>query len=104
VLGGLQSGSSLIVSHDSHLVLFGGEDTKGSATDICLSLLVDKADMKWSKVETTGAIPSPRLGHSAVYHKNQMWVFGGENGRSVLGDFFVLDLGTDSTVVWCFPL
>ena len=68
--------------------------------------------MKWIAVNVTGDAPKPRGYHTAVFHDNRfvstvntkrvsalncllrLWVFGGNEGDNVYGDFHVLDLSS----------
>jgi len=49
---------------------------------------------KWTKLECTGSITSPRAGHAAVLVDNVMYVFGGFNLDPRLGDLTALDLSS----------
>jgi hypothetical protein len=51
----------------------------------------------WQKLDTTGNVPTPRYGHSAVYSAstNAMWVFGGyDNVSGACNDLYKLDVNT----------
>jgi len=48
---------------------------------------------KWTEVQCTGSIPSPRAGHTAVLIDDVMYVYGGSNfDDSYLGDLTALNL------------
>ena len=50
---------------------------------------------KWTELQCTGSIPSPRFGHAAVLVNNVMYVFGGRvTGQTRLGDLAALDLSS----------
>uniref|UniRef100_A0AAV1T705 BTB domain-containing protein n=1 Tax=Peronospora matthiolae TaxID=2874970 RepID=A0AAV1T705_9STRA len=46
------------------------------------------AQKEWSTVLTNGVVPSQRKYHSAVVHKDLLYVFGGHDGDRRLNDFF----------------
>ena len=51
---------------------------------------------KWTEIQCTGSIPSPRAGHAAVLVDNVMYVFGGNgHGGTKLGDLTALDLSSE---------
>ena len=45
---------------------------------------------EWKEIvpSSGGEMPSRRFGHSAVAHRDSMWLFGGWNGRRTLNDLF----------------
>jgi len=50
---------------------------------------------KWTELQCTGSIPSPRLGHAAVLVDNVMYVFGGEiEYDTYLGELTALNLSS----------
>ena len=50
---------------------------------------------KWTEIQCTGSIPSPREDHAAVLVNNVMYVFGGKTFRGTyLGDLTALDLSS----------
>jgi len=55
---------------------------------------VRAATESWSKVDTTGEIPQPRSGHTAVVYKQSMYLFGGRDGRTHFADLYSLNFGT----------
>jgi hypothetical protein len=77
---------------DTFLVIFGGcyMETK------CFNDLffLDVLAQRWIKVETTGTIPSPRQGHSAVLYGSEMWIYGGSSNEGYLSDLYSLNLET----------
>ena len=55
----------------------------------------DISTRKWTELQCTGSIPSPRSGHAAVLVDNVMYVFGGRvTGETRLGDLAALDLSS----------
>ena len=50
---------------------------------------------KWTELQCTGSIPSPRVHHAAVLVDNVMYVFGGlDHGGTILGDLTALNLSS----------
>jgi N-acetylneuraminic acid mutarotase len=50
---------------------------------------------KWTELQCTGSIPSPRAGHTAVLIDDVMYVFGGlSNDKTYLDDLTALDLSS----------
>ena len=50
---------------------------------------------KWTELQCTGSIPSPRAGHAAVLIDDVMYVFGGlASDETKLGDLTALDLSS----------
>ena len=50
---------------------------------------------KWTELQCTGSIPSPRAHHAAVLVDNVMYVFGGQTtNRFYMGDLTALDLSS----------
>lgn len=91
--GPQRTGHTAVLYRDS-MIVFGGEDEKGTLHNDVHAFSLDKS--AWSKLSTTGDAPSGRTGHSAVVHGSSMYVFGGatDNKSSALsGDLFVLSLG-----------
>ena len=51
---------------------------------------------KWTKLQCTGSIPSPRFGHAAVLIGEIMYVFGGvAPSGTILGDLAALNLSSE---------
>ena len=55
----------------------------------------DLSTRKWTELQCTGSIPSPRLGHTAVLVDDVMYVFGGFTGKTYLDDLFSLQLSSE---------
>ena len=72
--------SSVIIPSLQSALIFGGK-SNGYSNKIFSYPLQGGA---WQKLETTGTVPSPRYGHSAVYSPttDAMWVFGGYDNLS----------------------
>ena len=53
----------------------------------------DISTRKWTELQCTGSIPSPRTGHTAVLVDDVMYVFGGySSGEGYLDDLYALQL------------
>ena len=50
---------------------------------------------KWTELQCTGSIPSPRAGHAAALVDDVMYVFGGFMGKTHLGDLIALQLSSE---------
>ena len=50
---------------------------------------------KWTELQCTGSIPSPRSGHTAVLVNDVMYVFGGYTGKDYLDDLIALQLSSE---------
>jgi len=73
------------------LVIFGGAVGHGKLADDELYLLRFKDDSDsdqgvWKKVPVTGKKPGARYGHSVVYFKPYIVVFGGNTGNEPTND------------------
>ena len=56
----------------------------------------DVSTRKWTKLQCTGSIPSPRSGHSAVLIGDVLYVFGGSApDGTLLGDLAALNLSSE---------
>ncbi len=67
----------------------------------------DISTRKWTELQCTGSIPSPRRGHAAVLVDDVMYVFGGRAiDRTNLGDLVALNLSSKSfgmfNLMWSF--
>jgi hypothetical protein len=50
---------------------------------------------KWTELQCTGSIPSPRSGHAAVLIDDVMYVFGGgTDGEASLGELTAFNLSS----------
>ena len=50
---------------------------------------------KWTELQCTGSIPSPRVMHTAVLIDDVMYVYGGRTfGGTILGDLTALNLSS----------
>lgn len=72
-------------------ILFGGFTGKTYLNDVWI---YDPINVAWKPIifKKDELIPSSRAGHSAIYHENKMYVFGGFNGTTCFNDLWVFDL------------
>lgn len=76
----------------SQLVIYGGAMGGGSLSMDELYLL-DFTTKTWMCVPVTaGASPGRRYGHTMIFHKPLLMVFGGNNGKEAVNDVWVLDV------------
>ena len=68
-------GPSLIYV-EPYLVVFGGGDGRRPSNDLHT---LDMNSMLWRRIETEGAPPAPRVGHSATQLGQSMVICGGPN-------------------------
>jgi hypothetical protein len=51
---------------------------------------------KWTKLQCTGSIPSPRAGHAAVLIDDVVYVFGGfSKDEAHMDDLYALQLSSE---------
>ena len=55
----------------------------------------DISTRKWTELQCTGSIPSPRGRHTAVLVDGVMYVFGGYAGKIYLDDLYALQLSSE---------
>jgi N-acetylneuraminic acid mutarotase len=55
----------------------------------------DISSRKWTELQCTGSIPSPRAGHAAVLIDDVMYIFGGYTGGNALDDLYALQLSSE---------
>ena len=55
----------------------------------------DVSTRKWTELQCTGSIPSPRARHAVVLVDDVMYVFGGFTGKSYLDDLIALQLSSE---------
>ncbi|KAF8499857.1 hypothetical protein F5888DRAFT_1921663 [Russula emetica] len=70
---------------------FGGYDGQHDFNDTWSFNILTR---KWTELQCTGSIPSPRAGHAAVLVGDIMYVFGGNADGINLGDLTALNLST----------
>ncbi|CAI5734365.1 unnamed protein product [Peronospora farinosa] len=77
----------IMVLHSSSIYIFGGYNGSSRFNDLCG---YDIQAQRWMQLETSGAIPSRRFGHSGVVHTetNRLIIFGGWDGRETLNDLY----------------
>jgi hypothetical protein len=71
---------------------FGGGGSGGCYND---TWSFEISTRKWTELQCTGSIPSPRAAHAAVLVDDVMYVFGGLNvDRTNLGDLTAVKLSS----------
>ena len=71
---------------------FGGYDIGHHYND---TWSFDISTRKWTELQCTGSIPSPRVNHAAVLVDGVMYVFGGSTGKTKLDDLIGLQLSSE---------
>ena len=72
---------------------FGGSDGRHDYND---TWSFDISTRKWTELQCTGPIPSPRSGHAAVLIDDVMYVFGGFTmDKTYLDDLIALQLSSE---------
>ena len=80
--------SSLVII----LCRFGGWGGQDSLND---TWSFDTSTRKWTELQCTGSIPSPRYGHAAILIDDVMYVFGGYTGGIYSDDLYALQLSSE---------
>jgi len=85
--------ASACVDH-SQMVIYGGATGGGSLSSDELYLLDirDENKSQWMSVPVLGPTPGRRYGHSMIFNKPLLIVFGGNNGSEAVSDIWVLDV------------
>ena len=74
------------------LCRFGGINSHKRYND---TWLFDVSAQKWTELQCTGCVPSPRHGHAAALVDDVMYVFGGRDvERRDMGDLICLNLSS----------
>ena len=75
------------------IIIFGGVGASGLLNDLWA---FDLRTSSWNRLNPTGALPGPRLGHDAVYDTvgHQMVVWAGQQGSRFFNDTWTLNLNT----------
>jgi hypothetical protein len=86
-----------LISSLSPLVItlcrFGGSDSRHDYND---TWSFDISTRKWTELQCTGSIPSPRSGHAAALIDDVMYVFGGFTmDKTYLDDLIALQLSSE---------
>jgi hypothetical protein len=50
---------------------------------------------KWTELQCTGSVPSPRGKHAGVLVDDVMYVFGGFTGKTFSDDLYALQLSSE---------
>ncbi len=93
--------SAILDSWNHRMIVFGGRGRLQGFNDVWALDLTAGAEA-WTELTPSGAPPSPRRWHTAIYdHNNQrMIVFGGSSGGDVLAETWALDLSTPGAEAW----
>lgn len=84
------------------MVIFGGAHSHGNLVDnelYLLKLASNETNGKWVKVPINGAKPEPRYGHTMIFFKPYIIVFGGNIGNDPANDVWALSIDK-SPFVW----
>lgn len=86
------------------MVIYGGATGGGALSSDELHLLdvrtIDKDNkFSWMTIPVQGPTPGKRYGHSMVYSRPLLILFGGNNGQVALGDVWTLDV-EKASFVW----
>eukprot|EP01071_Lankesteria_metandrocarpae_P010067 Lankesteria_metandrocarpae@DN5282_c0_g1_i1.p1 len=76
-------------------VIYGGATGGGSLSSdelYLLDLRKQPGQLTWMTVPITGATPGRRYGHTMVYHKPNLVVFGGNDGQKSVNDIWFMDV------------
>ncbi len=90
------------------LFLFGGYSLRSKSP--CNDLyVISTRDLSTTLLKTSGDVPSPRFGHSAVLHNTTLLIWGGQTdknaeNRSNDDSFYLLNLGTSDFFLCQDPL
>lgn len=78
----------------SQMVIYGGATGGGSLSSDDLHLLDTRQEdhAQWMSVPVLGSTPGRRYGHSMVFSKPSLIVFGGNSGQTAESDIWVLDV------------
>jgi hypothetical protein len=86
-----RNGTAIYDPVGRRVVIFGGIAASGYRND---AWAFDLATFSWTRLETIGPAPAPRLGHDAVYDSQgrQMVVWAGQDDNRFFNDVWTLDL------------
>merc|ERR550537_465740 len=78
----------------SQMVIYGGATGGGSLSseDLFLLDVRNEERAQWMSVPVLGPTPGRRYGHSMIFNKPVLIVFGGNNGQQAECDIWVLDV------------
>jgi hypothetical protein len=87
-----RSGHTLVYdAKQGGILVFAGSDDNGTMLSDCWWLSASFPHV-WSQCGTEGIIPSPRVGHGAVYLRGAMYILGGFASDGLLGTVTLGDL------------
>jgi hypothetical protein len=85
---------SLLPSPSPLIIIFCRFGGRGDPHDFNDTWSFNISTRKWTELQCTGSIPSPRGGHAAVLIDDVMYVFGGGTHDETLGDLTALNLSS----------
>ena len=97
-----RTGHTITAVGNKFLVFGGFVQSQNAKTNEIM--YIDEMFLKWRVLKTTGKVPEPRDGHSAVYHPDsaRLIIFGGVTAdRKRTNAVYILDL---DSLVWYNPL
>lgn len=53
---------------------------------------MENTNGKWNEIETEGPKPGRRYGHTLLYNKPNLILFGGSTGSQTINETWILDL------------
>ena len=74
---------------DPYLIVFGGGDGRRPSNDLNTLHLTQRT---WKRINTEGAPPAPRVGHSSTQLESHMYIIGGFSKGKYFHDVHVLDV------------
>jgi len=80
-----------LVTTKNHIIIFGGSGWQHCYNN---TWSFDISTRKWTELQCTGSIPSPRVAHAAVLVDDVMYVFSGYSGKGCMDDLYALQLST----------
>lgn len=84
---------ALIAIDQMEIVMFGGALVGGSiAKEQLYHLKIEGNQARWMELKTVGDRPKPRYGHSLVFAKPYLVLFGGSTGSETLNDVWFLNM------------
>lgn len=85
--------------HRNSLLILRGGDGASFLSDLHL---LDLKTFKWTKLKSSGHAPSRRANFGSAMVGNEVFVFGGWDGKKRLGDLFILNTSSE-TFEWFCP-
>ncbi len=78
---------------ENEVLMFGGAIIGGSlAKEQLYHLKIEGNVANWNELQVNGTKPGKRYGHSLVFNKPHLIMFGGSTGNEVINETWILDL------------